>query len=326
MLFACAVSPLAQAEHVLAAVKARGVLNCGVSGGAPGFSTVDADGNWRGLDTDVCRAVAAAVLGDPARVRFTATTSQNRFAVLQAGEVDMLSRITSWTLSRDTALGLQFAGVVYYDGQGIMIPVRLQRRSALQLDGVHVCVTAGSTSEKNLANYFRQHRLRYTPVVFDNVAAAVKAYSTGRCQAYTSDVSDLSGIRAKMPDPDAHQILPEVLSKEPLGPLVRRGDDEWFAIVKWVLFALVAAEEAGVTRANVTAMTAGAADPQLRHMLGDARLPGVDGPWVARVVGAVGNYGEVFGRNLGAGSALRLPRGLNAQWRDGGLMYAPPID
>lgn len=320
------MAPLAQAGPVLAAVKARGMLNCGVSGWAPGFSTVDGEGRWHGLDADVCRAVAAAVLGDASRVHFVATTSQNRFAVLQAGEVDMLSRITSWTLSRDTALGLQFAGVVYYDGQGIMVPARLQRRSASQLDGVHVCITAGSTSEKNLSTYFRQRRLQYTPVVFDSVAAAIKAYSNGRCQAFTSDISDLSGIRAKMPDPAAHLILPEIFSKEPLGPLVRRGDDEWFAIVKWVLHALVAAEEAGVTRSNVAALVAGTADPQVRHMLGAARLPGVDGPWIARVVGAVGNYGEVFSRNVGAGSALGLPRGLNAQWRDGGLMYAPPLD
>lgn len=321
---AALVAALALASGAHAAtvetVRTRGVLNCGVSGAAPGFSSLDAKGQWRGLDVDVCRAVAAAVLGDARAVRFVPTTSQNRFAALQSGEVDLLSRMTSWNLSRDTLLGLQFAAIDYYDGQGLMVPVRLRVSRRDQLEGAHVCVTSGSTSERNLAAYFAAAGLRFTPVVYDTAAAAIKAYAAGRCQAMTSDLSDLAGIRMQLARPAEHLILKEAFSKEPLGPMVRRGDDEWLAIVRWTVFALVGAEELGVAQTSQ-----GGADSAVA-MLGRLRLPGLRDGWALRAVRAVGNYGEVFERNLGRRSGIGVERGMNALWNQGGLMYAPPFD
>lgn len=319
----------AHAGKVLDTIKARGVINCGVSGAAPGFSSADSQGNWIGMDVDLCKAVGAAVLGDASKVKYVATTSQNRFSVLQAGEVDMLSRNTTWTLSRDASLGLVFAGINYYDGQGFMIPKKLKVTSAKQLGGAEICVTSGSTTEKNLSDYFRANNLKFKPVVFDNADAAIKAYGSGRCQVYTADVSDLSGLRSKLSNPADNVILPEVISKEPLGPLVRRGDDEWLSIVKWSLFAMVAAEEAGITQANVDQLKAESKDPTIQRMLGTSddtgKQLGLDKDWMVRIIKAVGNYGEAFERNIGPKTPIGLPRGINALWTKGGLMYAPPI-
>jgi general L-amino acid transport system substrate-binding protein len=319
----------AHAGKTLDAVKSRGVLHCAVSGAAPGFSATDSQGRWQGLDVDLCKAVAAAVLGDPAKVKYVPTTSQNRFSVMQAGEADLMSRNSTYTLGRDASLGLQFAGINYYDGQGFMVPKKLNVTSARQLGGAEICVTSGSTTEKNMADYFRGLNLKFKPVVFDNAEAAIRAYAAGRCQVYTSDVSDLSGLRSKLQVPNDHAILPEVISKEPLGPLVRRGDDEWFTIVRWTLNAMIAAEEYGITQANVDKVRAESKDPAVQRLLGTTddtgKLLGLDKDWAYRIVKAVGNYGESFERHIGAKTPVGLPRGINAQWNKGGLMYAPPI-
>lgn len=328
-LLSLAFSMPAHAGKTLDAVKARGAVNCGVSGAAPGFSSTDSRGNWVGMDVDMCKAVAAAVLGDPAKVKYIATTSQNRFSVLQAGEVDVLSRITTWTLSRDASLGLAFAGINYYDGQGFMVPAKLKVNSARQLNGAEICLTSGSTSEKNITEYFAAHNMKFKPVVFENADAAVRAYASGRCQLYSSDVSDLSGIRSKLSNPSDNVILSDLISKEPLGPMVRRGDDEWFTIVKWSLYAMIAAEEAGITQTNVDRIKAESKDPAIQRMLGTGddtgKLLGLDKEWMYRIVKAVGNYGDSFERHIGAKTPIGLPRGVNAPWTKGGLMYAPPI-
>jgi general L-amino acid transport system substrate-binding protein len=328
-LLALAAALPAHAGKTLDAVKSRGVLHCAVSGAAPGFSATDSQGRWQGLDVDLCKAVAAAVLGDPAKVKYVPTTSQNRFSVMQAGEADLMSRNSTYTLGRDASLGLQFAGINYYDGQGFMVPKKLNVASARQLGGAEICVTSGSTTEKNMADYFRGLNLKFKPVVFDNAEAAIRAYAAGRCQVYTSDVSDLSGLRSKLQVPNDHAILPEVISKEPLGPLVRRGDDEWFTIVRWTLNAMIAAEEYGITQANVDKVRAESKDPAVQRLLGTTddtgKLLGLDKDWAYRIVKAVGNYGESFERHIGAKTPVGLPRGINAQWNKGGLMYAPPI-
>lgn len=319
----------ALAGKTLDAVKQRGEVVCGVNTSAPGFSATDSQGRWQGLDVDTCRAVAAAVLGDAGKVRFVPLNSQQRFAALQSGEIDVLSRNTTWSLTRDASLGIAFTGINYYDGQGFMVPKKLKIESARKLGGATVCVQAGTTSEKNVADFFAANGQKYKSVVFDTAEAIQSAFFSGRCQAYTTDMSDLAGARTKTARPGDYVILPEVISKEPLGPSVRRGDDEWFAIVKWVGYAMLEAEEAGLTQASVDRQKAESKDPLVQRLLGvsedTGKLLGLDKEWAYRVVKQVGTYGESFDRNLGPGTPLGLPRGVNRLWSKGGLMYAPPV-
>ena len=311
-------------------VKKKGFLQCGVSQGNPGFSTPDTKGNWTGLDVDICRAVAAAIFGDAEKVKYTPTSAKERFTALQSGEVDVLSRTTTWTLVRDTALGLNWAGVNYYDGQGFMVPKKLNVKSAKQLNGASVCVAIGTTTELNLADYFRANKMSYKPVTFEKADEVVAAYESGRCDVFTTDRSSLAAQRTKLKNPDAHVVLPEIISKEPLGPLVRHGDDQWLDIVRWSLYAMLEAEELGVNRANVDQMK-GSANPGIKRLLGVdekndmGKLLGLKADWAYQVVKQVGNYGDVFERNVGPKTALKLERGLNAQWNKGGLMYSPPV-
>ena len=326
----CLAAPLPSiAGKTLDGVRQRGHVTCGVSTGVAGFSAPDAQGQWRGLDVDVCRALAAAVLGSPDKVKFVPLNAPQRFAALQSAQVDVLSRNTSWTLTRDASLGFHFTAITYFDGQGFLVPSKLQVTTAKQLKNAQVCVQAGTTTEKNLADFSRTHKLNIKPVVFDTYEASFKALFSGRCQAYTADASALSSLRNKeAPNPADYAILPDLISKEPLGPVVKRGDDEWFAIVKWTVFALLEAEELGVTQARAAAL-ASSTDPAIQRLLGGGedtgKLLGLDKTWALRAIQAVGNYGEVFDRNVGSKSPLKLPRGANRPWNQGGLMYAPPI-
>jgi general L-amino acid transport system substrate-binding protein len=318
------------AGKTLDAIKARGSVICGVNTGLAGFSAADSQGNWTGLDVDTCRAIAAAVLGDGNKVKWVPLTAQQRFTALQSGEVDILARNTTWTLTRDASLGLSFAGVTYYDGQGFMVPVKANVKSAKQLKGATVCVQSGTTTEKNLTDFSRANNLNMKPVVFEKQEAATGAYFSGRCVAFTTDASGLASIRNKeAKDPKEHVILPELISKEPLGPVVRRGDDEWFAITKWVVFGLIEAEEYGITQANVDKMAKESQDPVVMRIVGTSedtgKLLGLDKDWMVRAIKTVGNYGEMFERNVGPKTALNLPRGVNALWNKGGIMYAPPV-
>jgi len=321
----------AHAGKDLDAIKKRGELICGVSTGLAGFSAADSQGKYSGLDVDVCRAVAAAVLGSGDKARFVPLTAQQRFTALQSGEIDLLSRNTTWTLTRDASLGLAFTGVNFYDGQGFMVPKKLNVKSAKQLKGATVCVEAGTTTELNLTDYSRANNLNLKPVVFNNAEATTGAYFSGRCQVYTTDASGLASYRSKQAaNPADHVILPELISKEPLGPLVRRGDDEYFAIVKWVNFALVEAEELGITQANADQMRADSKNPGVARLLGagnedTGKLLGLDKEWALRAIKAVGNYGEIFERNVGPKTSIGLPRGINNLWSQGGVMYAPPV-
>jgi general L-amino acid transport system substrate-binding protein len=319
----------ARAGKVLDAVKQRGEVICGVNTSAPGFSGTDSQGRWQGLDADFCRAVAAAVLKDGNKVKFVPLNSQQRFAALQAGEIDVLARNTTWSLTRDASLGIVFTGINYFDGQGFMVPKKLKVESAKKLGGATVCVQSGTTSEKNVADFFKANNLKYKSVVFDTAEAIQSAFFAGRCQAYTTDMSDLAGARTKTANPGDYVILPEVISKEPLGPSVRRGDDEWFQIVRWVGFAMLEAEEAGLSQANVDKEKAESKDPIVQRLLGVNEdmggLLGLDKEWCYRIVKQVGNYGESFERNLGPKTPLGLPRGANQLWNKGGLMYAPPV-
>ena len=329
MATACFAAPAAQAGKVLDAVRQRGHVVCGVSNGVAGFSAPDAQGRWHGLDVDVCRAIAAAVLGSGDKVRFSPLNATQRFAALQSGQVDVLSRNTSWTLTRDASLGLHFTAITYFDGQGFLVPAKLKLTSARQLKGAQVCVQAGTTTEKNLSDFSRANGLGIKPVVFDSYEAGFKALFSGRCQAYTADTSALSSIRNKeAPKPSDYAILPDLISKEPLGPAVKRGDDEWFAIVKWTIYALLEAEELGVTQAKASTL-AHSTDPAIQRLLGGGedmgKLLGLDKTWALRAIQAVGHYGEVFERNVGQQSTLKLPRGPNRPWSQGGLMYAPPV-
>ncbi len=313
----------------LDAVKARGWLACGVSQGLAGFSNPDDKGRWRGIDVDVCRAVAAAVLGAADKVRYNPLSGKERFTALQSGEIDLLSRNTTWTQTRDTALGLNFAGVTYYDGQGFMVRKQLGVKSARELDGAAVCVNAGTTTELNIADYFRTNGMRYKTVVFEKSDEVVAAYDAGRCDVYSTDQSGLYAQMLKLKDRNAHLILPEIISKEPLGPVVRQGDDRWFNIVKWTVFAMINAEELGVTAANVKRLRETTNNPQIRRMLGrEGRMGanlGLDADWVVRIIAQVGNYGESFARHLGPASPLNIERGLNRLWSKGGILYAPPF-
>jgi general L-amino acid transport system substrate-binding protein len=320
----------AWAGKTLDGIRAKGQLACGVSSGVAGFSQADSNGQWSGLDVDYCKAVAAAILGDAAKVRFVPLVSQQRFAAIQAGEVDMLSRNTTWTLTRDASLGLEFVGIIYPDGQAFMVPAKAKLKSAKQLKNATVCVQSGTTTEKNLSEFSRANGLNLRPVVFEKFEAANAAYFSGRCAAYTTDASGLASVRNKEArSPADHVILPELISKEPLGPAVRRGDDEFFAIAKWVLFGLIEAEELGITQANVDQMQRENKDPQVGRLLGTTedmgKLLGLDKAWLARAVKATGNYGELFERNVGPKSPLALPRGANNLWTKGGLVYAPPV-
>jgi len=318
----------ANAQATLKAVQERGVLSCGVSQGLPGFSAPDDTGKWSGLDVDFCRALAAVTLNDPLKVKFVPLSAKDRFTALQSGEIDVLSRNTTWSLSRDTSLGLNFTAVMYYDGQGFMVRKSLKVNSALELNGASVCVQTGTTNEQNLADYFRSNNMKYEVVAFATADETIKAYESGRCDVFTSDVSQLYAERLKLTVPDDHAVLPEIISKEPLGPVVRHGDDQWFDIVKWTLFAMVNAEELNVTQKNVGEMLK-SNKPEIARLLGtDGNLGqqlGLTNDWVVRIVKAVGNYGESFDRNLGAGSKLRISRGLNKLWNQGGIQCAPQI-
>ena len=319
----------ASAGKTLDAVKGRGQLVCGVNTGLAGFSQADSQGNWTGLDVDVCRAIAAAILGDGSKVKWVPLTAQQRFTALQSGEIDILSRNTTWTLTRDASLGLHFIGTTYYDGQGFMVPVKSKVKSAKAMKGATVCVQSGTTTEKNLTDYSRANKLDLKPIVFEKQEAATGAYFSGRCVAFTTDASGLASIRNKdAKDPKEHIILPELISKEPLGPAVRRGDDEFYAIAKWVWFGLLEAEEYGINQANVDQMKS-SQDPVVMRVLGTSedtgKLLGLDKDWMVRAIKTTGNYGEIFERNVGAKTPLALPRGLNNLWNKGGLQYAPPI-
>jgi general L-amino acid transport system substrate-binding protein len=325
---AAGLSAQAASAQTLKTVKDRGMLSCGVGQGLPGFSSPDDKGNWTGLDVDICRAIAAAIFNDATKIKFVPLSAKDRFTALQSGEVDVLSRNTTWTLSRDTSLGANFTGVTYYDGQGFLVKKSLKASSALELNSASVCVTTGTTTEQNLADYFKGNNMKYEVVAFGTTDETVKAYESGRCDVFTSDVSQLYAERLKLANPADHVVLPEVISKEPLGPMVRHGDDQWFDIVKWTLFAMVDAEELGVTRNNVDDM-AKSDKPELKRAFGtDGNLGeqlGLTKDWVSRIVKAVGNYGESFDRNVGAGSRLGIARGLNNLWSKGGIQYAPPI-
>jgi general L-amino acid transport system substrate-binding protein len=327
--FALAAPRAAQAGKTLDAVRQRGELVCGVNTSGAGFSAADSQGKWIGLDVDMCRAVAAAVLKDAGKVRFVPLNSQQRFTALQSGEIDILSRNTTWSLTRDASLGIVFTGINYFDGQGFMVPKKLKVESVKKLGGAQICVQAGTTSEKNVAEYFAANGIKYKSVVFDTAEAIQSAFFAGRCQAYTTDMSDLAGARTHASNPNDYLVLPEVISKEPLGPAVRRGDDEWFQIVRWTLFAMIEAEELGAGQANADQLRASSKAPDVQRMLGvgedTGKLLGLDKDWSFRIVKQVGNYGESFERNLGPNTPVGLPRGVNKLWTHGGLMYAPPV-
>jgi general L-amino acid transport system substrate-binding protein len=322
-----AVSTVAQAA-LLDNVKSKGFIQCGVSQGLPGFSSPDDKGNWTGLDVDFCRAMAAAIFDDPAKLRFTPLTAKDRFTALQSGEIDVLSRNTTWTSSRESSLGLNFAGVIYYDGQGFLIRKDKKVSSALELSGASICTQTGTTTELNVADFFRARNMKYEVVAFATADETVKAYEAGRCDVFTSDVSQLYAMRLKLANTADHIVLPEIISKEPLGPLVRHGDDQWFDIAKWVLFALLNAEELNVGQKNLDEQLK-SGNPEIKRLLGTegnfGEQLGLTNDWVVRIVRHVGNYAEIFDRNVGAGSRLSIERGLNRLWTKGGIMYAPPV-
>ena len=312
-------------QSTLDAVRAKGYVQCGVNTGLAGFALPDSKGVWHGIDVDYCRAVAAAVLGDASKVRYTPLTAQQRFTALQSGEVDILARNTTWTLSRD-ALAINFVGINYYDGQGFMVPKKANVKSARQLDGATVCVQPGTTTELNLADYFRANHMKLKTVVIEKLEEVLNAYFSGRCDAYTTDASGLAAVRAsRAPNPADHVILPEIISKEPLGPAVRHGDDRWFDVAKWSLNAMIEAEELGLTSKNIDAQ-AKSANPEIRRFVGASgdmgKLLGIDNRWAYNIVRQVGNYGESFDANL---KPLGFERGLNRLWKNGGLLYAPPV-
>ena len=311
-------------------VKARGTLNCGVNTGLAGFAAPDANGEWQGFDVAICRAVAAAVLGDPNAVNFISTTGKTRFTALASGEIDMLARNTTWTFSRDTDLKFDFVGVNYYDGQGFIVPADLGVSSASELDGATVCIQTGTTTELNLADYFRVNNMSYEPVPIETEAEARTQLLAGACDVYTTDRSGLASTRVTYPNPDDYVILPDVISKEPLGPVVRHGDSEWADVVRWTYYALVGAEEYGVTQENVESMASAPTDnPEVNRLLGTegelGAMIGLENDWAKNAIAAVGNYGEIFSRNLGEESPVDLARGLNALYTEGGLLYAPPF-
>ncbi|MCE0492571.1 amino acid ABC transporter substrate-binding protein [Vibrio salinus] len=316
------------AESTLDKVLSQGYLSCGVSTGLPGFSNPNEKGEWEGIDVEYCQALAAAVLGDKTKVKYVPLTAKERFTALQSGEIDVLSRNTTWTLQRDTTLGLNFVGVDYYDGQGFMVKKDLGVKSAKELDGASVCVQSGTTTELNLADYFRKSGMSYKPVVFDTGAQTAKGFDAGRCDVLTTDQSGLYALRLNLADPSSAVVLPEIISKEPLGPVVRQDDDKWFNVAKWTLFAMINAEEYGITSKNVDQMLK-STDPNIKRILGQdgpkGKGLGIRDDWGYQIVKQVGNYGEVFERTVGKGSPLQISRGVNALWNAGGFMYAPPL-
>ena len=318
----------AQTGGLLATIKSKGVLTCGVGPGLAGFGIPDQAGNWTGLDVDLCRALSAAIFNDPTKIKFIPLSSKDRFTALQSGEVDLLSRTTTWTMSRDTSLGLNFAGVNYYDGQGFMVRKKLGVDSAIKLAGASICTEQGTTTELNVADYFRSNKLKYEVVAFASSVETIAAYESGRCDAYTTDSSGLYAQRLKLAVPADHIVLPDIISKEPLGPVVRHGDDNWFDVVKWTHNAMLNAEELGVTKANLDEMLK-SENPEIKRLLGTegkfGEAIGLTNDWVVRIIRHVGNYGESFERNVGMASQLKIARGLNALWTKGGLQYAAPI-
>ena len=310
-------------------VKSAGELKCGISTGVPGFAFTDDAGAWQGFDPAVCQAVAAAIFGDTSKVKYTTTTGKTRFTALASGEVDMLARNTTWTFSRDADLKFTFTGINYYDGQGFMVPAELGVASAKELDGASICVQTGTTTELNIADFFRTNGISYEAVPIETNAEGQANYEAGRCDVYTTDASGLYATRTALEDPSAHVVLPEIISKEPLGPLVRHGDSEWGDIVRWTLNAMITAEELGVTSANVDQMAAGTDNPEINRLLGSegdlGAMIGLDKAWAWRAIKSVGNYGEVFDKFIGEGSDIGITRGVNAQWTDGGLIYSPPF-
>lgn len=326
---ATVLSTAAASAATLDDVKAKGFIQCGVTTGLAGFGAPNDAGEWAGFDIDFCRALASAVFGAPSQVKFTPTTGVNRFPALQSGEVDLLARNTTWTFSRDVNLGFEFVGVNYYDGQGFMINKDMGVSSALELDGASVCIQTGTTTELNLADFFRSNEMSFNSVVVQDADQAREAYEAGRCDVYTTDASGLAAQRSTMSDPAAHVILPEIISKEPLGPLVRHGDNQWGDIVRWTLNAMVIAEELGVNSGNVEDMKANSTNPEIRRLLGAegdmGEQLGLNAEWAYNAIKMVGNYGEVFERNIGVNTPLALERGLNALWTNGGILYAPPM-
>ncbi len=327
LLLAILATPaFAQQQSTLDAVKSKGFVQCGVNTGVAGFSAPDSKGVYRGIDVDLCRAVAAAVFGDANKVRYTPLTAQQRFTALQSGEVDILARNTTWTITRDTSLGLNFVGVNYYDGQGFMVHRKLNVKSAKQLNGATVCVQPGTTTELNLADYFRSNKMTFKPVVIEKLEEVLNAYFAGRCDVYTTDHSGLISTRAtRAPKPEEHVILPEIISKEPLGPAVRHGDDRWFDVVKWSMFVMLEAEEMGLSTKTID-KEASSTNPNIQRFVGSTgdigKMLGLDNKWAFNIIKQVGNYGESFDTNL---KPLGFERGLNRLWNQGGLMYAPPI-
>jgi len=328
LAFALIFAAQSASAQTLKTVKDRGILNCGANGTLAGFGLPDAQGKWTGLDVDFCRAVAAAIFNDADKVKFAPLSAKDRFTALQSGEVDLLARNTTWTSSRDTSLGLNFAGVDYYDGQGFMVRKALKVNSALELNGASVCVQQGTTTELNLTDFFRSHNMAVKTVTFATANEAVKAYDAGRCDAYTTDASGLYAERLRLANSNDHIVLPEIISKEPLGPAVRHGDDQWFDIVKWVFFAMINAEELNITSKNIDEMVK-STNPEIKRFVGTegnyGEQLGLTKDWAVRIIKLVGNYGEVFDRNVGAGSPLKIERGLNKLWNKGVIQYAPPI-
>ena len=324
-----AISGAAASAQTLEEVQERGVLNCGVNTGLVGFAAPDANGEWQGFDVAVCQAVAAAVLGDPNAVEYVSLTGKTRFTALASGEIDMLSRNTTWTFTRDVDLKFEFVGINYYDGQGFMVPRELGVSSARELDGATVCIQTGTTTELNLADFFRANNMNYEPVPIETNAEAQQQYLAGACDVYTTDSSGLAATRATFESPGDHVILPEIVSKEPLGPLVRHGDNEWGDIVRWTLNALIAAEEYGITSANLEELAEGTNNPEINRMLGTegnfGEILGLESDWAVKAISVNGNYGEIFETFIGENTPIGLARGLNAQWTDGGLLYAPPF-
>jgi general L-amino acid transport system substrate-binding protein len=328
LAFLLAFAAPAAAQNTLATVKQRGHLICGGHIGAPGFSQPDSKGDYSGFDSDLCRAVAAAIFGDAKAIRFRPLTSQQRLTALQTGEIDVLIRTTTWSMGRDVGSGLNVTNTTFYDGQGFLVRKKLGIHSAKELSGATICVTTGTTNEMNLADWARTNNVRIQPLVIEQNDETQRAYDSGRCDAYTTDASQLAGIRTSLAHPDEHVVLPDIISKEPLGPFVRQGDDQWFDLVRWTMFALIEAEEQGVTSKNVDEMLK-SSNPNIQRLLGVTgsfgKSLGVDERWAYNAIKQLGNYGELFEKHLGKSSPLQLERGLNALWKNGGLQYSPPI-
>ena len=325
---ALAMATTVSTADTLDSVKKNGVIQCGVSTGISGFSSTDSSGKWVGLDVDMCKAVASAVFGDASKVKYVPLTAKERLTALQNGEIDLLSRSTTWTHTRDTSLGLNFAGVNYYDGQGFLVSKNIGVTSAKELDGATVCIQAGTTTELNLTDYFKANKMTYKPITYDTSGQTIEGFKSGRCDVVTSDASQLYGLKLKVKDPNAVMVLPEIISKEPLGPVVRQGDDKWFNIVKWTHIAMLNAEELGITQANVDSKLK-SKNPNIKRLLGVSGNAGenlgLDPKWAYNIIKNVGNYGESFAKNVGSESPLKIDRGLNKLWTDGGLQYGAPI-